>query len=173
MNVVAGCAHEFDRHRRLIERALAPLTDEAFFRRPSEAVNPIALIVKHLAGNLASRWSDLLSSDGDKPARDRDQEFVLTAEDTRANLMAAWDAAWQIVENTLASLSDADLTRNVTIRGERHTVLQALLRGVSHTAYHAGQVLYVARLVQPAAPWLTIAPGKSRQHGAGRYLEKT
>ena len=173
MNVVAACAPGFDRHRRLIERAVAMLTDEQFFHRPSAAVNPIALIVKHLAGNLASRWSDLLGSDGDKPARDRDQEFVLSPDDTRANLMAAWDAAWQIVENTLAGLSDADLARGVTIRGEKHTVLQALLRGVSHTAYHAGQVLYVARLVQPGAPWLTIAPGQSRQHGAGRYLEKT
>jgi len=172
MNVVAASAHEFDRHRRLIERAVAPLADEAFFRRPSEAVNPIALIVKHLAGNLASRWSDLLTSDGDKPARDRDSEFVLRAADTRANLMDAWDAAWQIVETTLASLSEADLARSVTIRGEPHTVLQALLRGVSHTAYHAGQVLYVARLEEPGAPWLTIAPGQSRQHGAGRYLEK-
>ena len=86
VNVVAACAHEFDRHRRLIERAIEPLADEEFFRRPSETVNPIALIVKHLAGNLASRWSDLLSSDGDKPARDRDREFVLTVDDTRANL---------------------------------------------------------------------------------------
>jgi len=114
----------------------------------------------------------LLTSDGDKPARDRDSEFVLRAADTRANLMDAWDAAWQIVETTLASLSEADLARSVTIRGEPHTVLQALLRGVSHTAYHAGQVLYVARLEEPGAPWLTIAPGQSRQHGAGRYLEK-
>lgn len=173
MNVVAACAHEFDRHRRLIERALAPLADEAFFQRPSEAVNPIALIVKHLAGNLASRWSNLLTSDGDKPARNRDNEFVLTADDTRANLMADWDAAWQIVKATLANLTEVDLARTVTIRGEPHTVLQALLRGVSHTAYHAGQVLYVARLVEPGAPWLTIAPGQSRQHGPGRYLEKT
>ena len=173
MNIVAACAHEFDRHRRLIERAVASLTDEQFFHRPSAAVNPIALIVKHLAGNLASRWSNLLISDADKPARDRDHEFVLSPDDTRANLMAAWDAAWQIVEATLASLSDADLAETVTIRGEPHTVLQALLRGVSHTAYHAGQVLYVARLVEPSAPWLTIAPGQSRRHGTGRYLEKT
>jgi uncharacterized damage-inducible protein DinB len=173
MNVVPACAHEFDRHRRLIERAVASLTDEQFFHRPSAGVNPIALIVKHLAGNLASRWSDLLTSDGDKPARNRDNEFVLTADDTRPNLMAVWDAAWQIVETTLAGLTDADLIRTVIIRGEPHTVLQALLRGASHTAYHAGQVLYVARLVEPSAPWLTIAPGQSRQHGPGRYLEKT
>ena len=115
----------------------------------------------------------MLASDGDKPARNRDHEFVLSADDTRANLMAAWDAAWQIVETTLASLTDADLAETVTIRGEPHTVLQALLRGVSHTAYHAGQVLYVARFVEPSAPWLTIAPGQSRRHGTGHYLERT
>ena len=173
MNVVAACAHEFDRHRRLIERAVAMLTDEQFFHRPSAAVNPIALIVKHLAGNLASRWSDLLGSDGDKPARDRDQEFVLSPDDTRANLMAAWDAARRPVAPTSAGLPDADHAKTRTIRGEPHTVLQALLRGVSHTAYHAGQVLYVARLVEPSAPWLTIAPGQSRRHSTGHYLEKT
>ncbi|MBX9790106.1 MAG: DUF1572 domain-containing protein [Pirellulales bacterium] len=173
MSVVAACGHEFERHRRLIERAVTPLTDEELFRHPAPSVNSLALIVKHLAGNLASRWSDFLTSDGDKPSRDRDNEFVIMAADTRVNLMAGWDRAWSIVGQTLVSLSDADLDREITIRGEPHTVLQALLRGVSHTAYHAGQVLYVTRLLRPDAPWLTIAPGQSRQHGAGRYLQQS
>ena len=170
-NSVAAFAHEFTRHRRLVEQALLAISDDNFFRRPGESVNPIALIVKHLSGNLTSRWSDFLTSDGDKQGRNRDEEFVVTAQDTRASLMAAWDEAWNIVDRTLAGLSDADLARVVTIRGEPHTVLQALIRGVSHAAWHAGQILYVARLFQADAPYLTIAPGASRQSNVGRYLQ--
>lgn len=164
-------AHEFARQRRLMEQALGALADEDFFRRPSAHVNSAALIVKHLAGNLASRWSDFLTSDGDKSGRNRDAEFVLAPDDTRANLLAAWERAWNIVDATLAGLSDADLDRVVMIRGEPHTVQQALIRGVSHAAYHAGQVLYLARWLAPEAPYLTIAPGASQQHGSGRYLQ--
>jgi uncharacterized damage-inducible protein DinB len=170
-NFIAAFAHEFTRHRRLMEQAMLALSDENFFRHPGPSVNSIALIVKHLSGNLASRWSDFLTSDGDKPARNRDDEFVLTEQDSRTNLMVAWDRAWSIVDQTLGELSDADLERVVTIRGEPHTVLQSLVRGVDHTAYHAGQILYVARLFQADAPYLTIAPGASRQSGVGRYLQ--
>lgn len=170
-NAISAFAHEFTRHRLLTEQAMRALSDEDFFRRPGPSVNSIALIVKHLAGNLASRWSDFLASDGDKPGRNRDDEFVLTEQDTRANLMGSWDGAWSIVDQTLGKLSDADLERVVTIRGEPHTVLQALIRGADHAAYHAGQILYVARLFQADAPYLTIAPGASRQSSVGRYLQ--
>ena len=168
--VVAAFAHEFERHRLLIDRALHGLSDDDFFRFPGEQVNPIARIVKHLAGNVSSRWSDFLTTDGDKPAHDRDQEFVLGPADTRANLMAAWQHAWSTVAATLRDLGDDDLDRTVTIRGEPHTVFQALLRGVTHLAYHTGQIVYVARMWRSDAPWLTISPGASRDHDAGRYL---
>ncbi len=170
MSIITAFAHEFDRHRRISEHAIHGLTDDDFFRQPGPAVNSIALIVKHLAGNLVSRWSDFLTTDGDKPDRDRDGEFVRSTADTRSTLMASWDAAWEIVDATLASLADSDLDRQVTIRSEPHTVFQALLRGVDHTAYHAGQILYLARLFRPDAPWQTIAPGQSRQSGRGAYL---
>ena len=169
-NMVSAFQHEFQRNRRLVEQALGDLSDEDFFRKPGDAVNSIALIVKHMAGNLTSRWSNLLESDGDKPARDRDQEFVLEPADTREHLMAAWDSAWQTVSATLAGLRGEDLSRVIEIRGEAHTVLQALARGASHTAYHAGQILYLVRWLQPAAKWRTIPPGGSKQHGPGKYL---
>jgi uncharacterized damage-inducible protein DinB len=133
-------------------------------------VNPIALIVKHLAGNLKSRWSDFLTSDGEKPTRLRDREYVLEEQDTRARLMEDWHKAWAVLAATLRELSNDHLNRQVTIRGEPHTVLQALLRGVDHVAYHAGQILYLARLLSPESPWLTIAPGKSADH-PGAYLD--
>jgi uncharacterized damage-inducible protein DinB len=169
MSAISAFEREFNRHRRLIERAVSELSDEHFFHRPAEQVNSIALIVKHLAGNLGSRWSDFLTTDGDKPSRQRDAEFALTSADTRTNLMTAWDWAWATVTATLAGLGDSDLDRTVTIRGEPHTVLQALVRGVDHAAYHAGQILYIARMLRPDAPWLTIAPGKSNE-ARGGYL---
>jgi uncharacterized damage-inducible protein DinB len=161
--LIADLQHEFRRHRRLAERAMGALMDEAFFRRPEPQVNPVALIVKHLAGNLRSRWTGFLASDGEKH-RNRDDEFVLGPADTREHLMEQWDAGWQALETTLASLNETNPQQIVLIRGEEHTVQQALLRGVTHVAYHTGQILYLARLWKPDAPWLTIAPGGSQSH---------
>jgi uncharacterized damage-inducible protein DinB len=154
--------HEFRRHKGLAERAMAQLDDQDFFRRPGEQVNPVALIVKHLGGNMASRWTDFLRTDGEKPTRDRDGEFLLTDEDTRENLMAAWERGWGLLFDALAGLTDADLPATVTIRGEAHSARQALLRGMSHVAYHAGQILYLVRLLRPDSAWMTIPPGQSR-----------
>ena len=168
-DLLADLTHEFRRHKDLADRAMAGLEDEQFFHRPGESVNPIALIVKHLGGNLASRWSDFLTTDGNKPSRDRDGEFLLTEQDTRANLLAAWERGWRTLFDTLDSLQASDLEKTVTIRGEAHTVVQALLRGVTHAAYHTGQILYVDRLLCPDGGWLTIAPGQSRSHQRGAY----
>jgi hypothetical protein len=149
-DLIADVTFEFRKHKGWADRALAGVPDEAFFRRPAEHVNPPALIVKHLAGNLRSRFTDFLATDGEKPSRDRDAEFVLTAADTRESLTAAWEAGWRALFDTLAGLTDADLGRTVTIRGEPHTVQQALLRGLDHAAYHVGQLLYLARLLNPS-----------------------
>lgn len=164
-DLLADLAHEFRRHRRLAENALASLDDAAFFRALAPQVNPPALIVKHLAGNLRSRWTEPFTTDGDKPDRDRDGEFVLTPADTRSALMAAWAAGWEAVERVLAETTAADFPRTLTIRGETHTFHQALVRGLTHAAYHVGQILHLARLLQPAAPWQTIPPGESRGFG--------
>jgi uncharacterized damage-inducible protein DinB len=155
---LADLQHEFLRHKGLVDRAMAELDDQEFFRRPGTPVNPVALIVKHLAGNLVSRWTDFLSTDGEKASRDRDGEFLLAEQDTRPNLLAAWERGWAVLFATLAGLSDADLEKSVTIRGESQTARQALLRGMSHVAYHTGQVLYLVRWLRPESPWLTIPP---------------
>jgi hypothetical protein len=163
-NLIPDITHEFHRHKHLADGAMANLSDADFFRRPAEQVNPIALIVKHIAGNLTTRWSDFLTTDGDKPTRDRDAEFVVAANDTRASLVAAWESGWSVVFRALAELTEPDLAKTVTIRGEPHTVQQALLRGLDHAAYHIGQILYVSRWLNPNGRWHTIAPGKSREH---------
>jgi hypothetical protein len=154
--------HEFRRHQGLADRAMAGLDDDQFFHRPGPLVNPIALIVKHLAGNMVSRWTDFFTTDGEKPDRDRDGEFLITEADTRTRLMDRWERGWSTLFDTLAGLTDADLGRTVTIRGEPHTARQALLRGMSHVAYHTGQILYLARLIRPEGDWLTVTPGRSR-----------
>jgi Protein of unknown function (DUF1572) len=162
---------EFRRSKDLADRAMAQLDDQEFFRRPAAHVNPVALIVKHLAGNLASRWSDFPAGDGEGAGRDRDAEFLLTDRDTRPTLLAAWERGWKALFDTLGRLQESDLDKSVTIRGERHSVPQALLRGLSHAAYHTGQILYLVRLWRPDAPWLTIPPGQS-QSARGAYLPR-
>jgi len=153
--------HEFLRHKRLADRALAQLDEEAFFHSPG-SVNSVAVIVKHLAGNLMSRWTAFLTTDGEKPSRNRDGEFIRSDQDTRANLLDAWERGWGILFETLSTVKDADLEKTVTIRGEGQTARQALLRGLTHVAYHVGQILYLVRWLRPEGEWLTIPPGGSK-----------
>ena len=169
-DLLADLRYEFRRAKDIADRAMAQLDEPDFFRRPAAHVNSVAVIVKHLAGNLTARWSDFLASDGEERSRDRDSEFLLTEQDTRASLLAAWERGWMALLDTLAALGDADLDRSVMIRGESHRVGQALLRGLSHAAYHTGQILYLVRLWRPDGPWLTIPPGQSRTFRGG-YLQ--
>lgn len=150
---------EFQKHKELADRAMTQLSDEEFFARPAPHVNSVAIIVKHLAGNLLSRWTDFLTTDGEKPGRNRDGEFVVDS-DTRAELMAAWERGWAALFQALANLDEADLPRVITIRGVDHTVTLAMLRGLAHAAYHTGQITYLVRLQQPESEWLTMPPAK-------------
>ena len=168
-DVVSDITVEFRKHKGLADKAMSGLLDDDFFRLPAEHVSSIALIVKHLAGNLASRWAEFLTTDGEKPTRDRDSEFVIGQDDTRSNLMAAWERGWSILFATLAGLKDDDLEKSVTIRGEPHRVQQALIRGLNHAAYHVGQILYIARLLKPDAEYLTVPPGQSRAVRGGYF----
>jgi hypothetical protein len=147
--------------------------DSDFFRKPGEFSNSIAAILKHVAGNLASRWRDFLTSDGEKPDRNRDAEFVIGEQDTRANLIAAWERGWSTLFDSLTPLTDIDLQQSIRIRGEEHTVFQALLRSLAHVAYHTGQIVYLSRLIQKEGwEWITIAPGQSRQFNEAMHAQK-
>src|SRR5262249_18275967 len=123
--------------------------------------------IKHVAGNLRSRWTDFLTSDGEKPDRDRDGEFLIKPGDTRARLVAAWEAAWAALLDTLATLGGSGPEKTVLTPGEPHTVCQAIHRALTHSAYHVGQIVYLSRLaVTEGWQWITIPPGQSRQHTA-------
>jgi hypothetical protein len=120
---------------------------------------------------MRSRWTDFLTTDGEKQDRDRDAEFILSESDTRVALLTGWEIGWAALFSALETLQDQDLPRTVLIRGEPHQVAQALLRGLSHATYHVGQILYAVRCLQPHSTWLTIPPGTSKEPRSG-YLQR-
>ena len=161
---IVAVIETIDSHRRLVNGALEQLTEEELLRRPAEGVNSAAVVLRHVAGNLLSRWTDFLTTDGEKPTRNRDAEFEDWPGD-RAALVRYFDVAWQTWRNSIESLTSDDLAKTVTIRGEPHSVPQAIERSLTHTAYHVGQIMLIARLVHDGEwKWLTIRPGGSRQH---------
>ncbi len=126
------------------ERALAQIDDRAFFATLDEESNSIAFIVKHVAGNMKSRWTDFLTTDGEKPARDRDSEFEDTGV-TRTAILESWEDGWRRTVAAIEALTPGDLMRTVTINGKPHTVVQAIGRNLTHTASHVGQIILLAK----------------------------
>ena len=162
---------EFRRMKRQAEKALAQVSDQDFFRALDPESNSLAVIVKHLAGNLRSRWTDFLTSDGEKPDRNRDTEFELGPADTREALMARWEAGWKLLADALA-LSPQDAERTVLIRGEPHIVVQAVNRQLTHYAAHVGQIVFLAKhLSGPRWQTLSVPRGQSVAFNA-RMAEK-
>jgi len=134
----------FAYYKRLAERAMDQLTDEQPFEAIDDEANSIAIIVKHMSGNMLSRWTDFLTTDGEKPTRNRDGEFEEPPA-TRAALLATWESGWSSVFSALRPLTEADLTRTVTIRGEAHSVMQAINRQLAHYPHHIGQIVLLAK----------------------------
>ncbi len=158
---------QFRGHKRLGESAMAQLGDDQFFVMLDAEANSIALLVKHLAGNMRSRFTDFLTSDGEKPDRNRDQEFESDPAATRADVLARWEAGWQCVFSTLDSLRPEDVESTVTVRGETHSVMQAINRQIAHYAYHVGQMVFLAKHLR-SNDWksLSIPRGKSAEVNA-------
>jgi hypothetical protein len=131
-------------YKKLAERAMAQVDDEHLFTVLDGEMNSIAVVVKHMAGNMRSRWTDFLTSDGEKPDRNRDSEFT-DPPATREALLATWEAGWQCLFSAIEPLSEQDLERTVTIRGEAHSVMQAINRQIAHYSYHCGQIVLLAK----------------------------
>jgi Protein of unknown function (DUF1572) len=142
---IALVVREFERLRVLADRAIAQLPADRFFSAPGEGDNSVAVIVKHVGGNMLSRWRDFLTTDGEKSSRRRDLEFVITPADTREGLLEQWAEGWTALFGALRPLTAPDLGRSVTIRGESLTVLQAINRQITHYPYHVGQIVYLAK----------------------------
>jgi uncharacterized damage-inducible protein DinB len=157
-------------YRTLAERAIAQVSDEQLTRALDDGDNSIAVVMQHVAGNLRSRFRNFLTEDGEKPDRNRDAEFEAHRSASREALMAEWNGAWDLVLAELDALTPEDLERTVHIRHEAFAVLEALNRSVTHTAYHVGQIVFLAKHFAGAA-WssLSIPKGKSADYGTGTF----
>lgn len=155
---------EFRSMKKLAERALHQLKEKEFFVAIDAESNSIAILIKHLAGNMRSRWVDFLTSDGEKPDRNRDQEFVLDEATTRQQVMEWWEQGWQYVFDALVPLQPEDVMRTVVIRHEPHTVVQAISRQTAHYATHVGQIVFLAKHLK-GSDWKTpsVPRGKSEE----------
>lgn len=167
-NYHADVIHSFANYKKLAERAIEQVSDEDFFALIDPEANSIALIVKHLAGNLRSRWGDFLTSDGEKPDRHRDTEFELI-DDSRETLMTFWESGWQILFANIEPLTVEDFSKTVTIRGESHSICEAMNRQMTHYAYHVGQIVLLAKHFR-SADWRTLSVPKNRSSEFNQFL---
>lgn len=163
LEFLSSAISTFESNKRLADRAIEQVSDEELREALDPNTNSIAVIMKHISGNLTSRWTDFLTTDGEKPLRDRDSEFV-DSFGSRAELLEFWERGWSRLFTTLRSLTEADLAKTVSIRGEVHSVPLAIERSLGHTCYHIGQIILIAR-IQAGDRWkvLTIPKGGSKE----------
>ena len=166
-NYFEDALSSFRAYKKLAEKAIAQLQDEEFFVTLDDESNSVAVIMKHIAGNMLSRWTDFLTSDGEKPNRNRDMEFVIESQTTKDDVLAYWERGWAVVFGALEPLRPEDFEKKVTIRGEEHTIVQAINRQMTHYAYHIGQIVFLAKHFR-SADWksLSIPRNKSAQFNA-------
>jgi hypothetical protein len=163
---LADVIDQFRKMKKLAEDALAQVGDEHLTATLDSESNSLAVIMKHMAGNLRSRFTDFLTTDGEKPDRNRDGEFEIEERRSRAAVMADWDSSWRVLFSTLDTLGPADLLKDVYIRGQRHSVIQALDRQMTHHSYHVGQIVFLAKHFR-SSEWKTLSIPKKRMRGQG------
>ncbi len=161
----------FRDQKKLAERAFAQTSDEDFFRTIDKESNSIAINMQHMAGNMLSRWTDFLTTDGEKPNRERDLEFVIVADTVKADLLAYWEKGWQCVFAAIEPLGHEDLLRVVLIRGQEHTVLQAINRQIAHYAYHTGQIVYLAKHFK-SSEWQSLSVPRNKSAEFNAHLQQ-
>ena len=167
---LADSIQSFRNYKKLADRAIEQVGDEDFFAVIDRESNSIAVIIKHIAGNLHSRWTDFLTTDGEKPERDRDSEFELV-NDNRESLMAFWETGWKILFNALEPLSEDDFSKTITIRGEPHSVIEAINRQLTHYSYHVGQIVFLAKHLR-STNWKTLSVPRNRSAEYNRHLSE-
>jgi hypothetical protein len=165
-----NAAEEFRGLKKLADKAAAQVSDEEFFRAIDPESNSIAVIMKHVAGNLRSRWTDFLTSDGEKPDRHRDTEFLTEGED-RAAVLERWEAGWRTLFDTLEGLRGVDPMRTVTIRREPHTVVEAVNRQLAHYGQHTGQIVFLAKHLK-SSDWKTLSIPRGQSEAFNRKMEE-
>jgi hypothetical protein len=160
---------EFAKLKALGDKAFAQLKDVDFHYQPDKESNSIAIIIQHLSGNMSSRWTDFLTTDGEKPTRHRDTEFEAGKQD-KETLLKSWEAGWKVFTDTLHSLSGDDMMREVAIRSEKHTVIQAINRQLTHYGYHIGQIVYIAKQIR-SSDWQTLSIARHRSEESNQKMK--
>jgi hypothetical protein len=160
----------FRSYKKMAEKAIAQVNDEELFATIDEEGNSIAVIMKHITGNMFSRWTDFLTTDGEKPDRNRDMEFVNTPDTTRDAVMARWEEGWQCLFDALEPLQPEDCERKVHIRGEEHSVMQAINRQLTHYSSHIGQIVFLAKHLK-STEWKTLSIPRNRSAEFNNYLK--
>jgi hypothetical protein len=161
MEYLQDALSSFRAYKKLADKGLEQVTDEEFFVTLDEEGNSIAVIMKHIAGNMLSRWTDFLTSDGEKPNRNRDMEFVIESGTRKEDVLAYWERGWQTVFAALEPLKEEDFQRTVNIRGEAHTIVQAINRQLTHYAYHIGQIVFLAKHFR-STEWKSLSIPRNR-----------
>lgn len=167
-NYHADALKSFRNYKKLAERAIEQISDEEFFALIDPEANSIAVVIKHIAGNLHSRWRDFLTSDGEKDDRDRDTEFELS-DDSREKLMEFWETGWQTLFDNIEPLTGEDFSRTITIRSEPHSVVEAINRQLTHYSYHVGQIVLLAKHFRSTG-WKTLSVPKNRSAVFNQFL---
>ena len=169
-NYKADALASFRNYKKMAERGIEQVSDEEFFKVIDAEANSIAIIVKHIAGNLHSRWKDFLTSDGEKPTRNRDTEFEMIA-DTRESLEKFWEAGWQELFDNIEPLTADDFAKTITIRGEPHSVVEAINRQLTHYSYHIGQIVLLAKHFK-SAEWKTLSVPRIKSAEFNKFLSE-
>ena len=167
-NYLSDALLSFRNCKKMAERAIEQVSDDEFFRQIDGESNSLAVIVKHIAGNARSRWRDFLNSDGEKPDRNRDSEFE-SIEDTRESLMESWESGWRTLFDALGPLTPEDLAKTVTVRGEPHTVVEAINRQLTHYSYHVGQIVFLAKHLK-SSEWRTLSIPRNSSQQFNQFL---
>lgn len=167
-NYITDTLEAFLSYKKMAEKAFAQVSDEEFFRAIDAESNSLAVIAKHIGGNLRSRWTDFLTTDGEKSDRFRDNEFVSDA-DTRESIMSLWDTGWSALSETLGSLTPADLDKTITIRAEEFSVERAMTRSLAHTCSHVGQIVFLAKHLR-STEWKNLSIPRNTSEQFRQYM---
>ena len=170
-NYLKDALESFRSYKKLAEKAIEQVSDEEFFKQIDEESNSIAIIAKHIVGNMFSRWTDFLTTDGEKPDRQRDMEFVMLDGARREELMERWEKGWQCVFDAIEPLRPEDLAHKIFIRGQEHTVLEAINRQLTHYSSHIGQIIFLAKHLR-VADWKTLSVPRNRSAEFNAYLDQ-
>ena len=168
---LADALSSFRAYKKLADKAIAQTKDDELFVKLDEEGNSIAIVMKHIAGNMISRWTDFLNSDGEKPDRNRDMEFVIE-KSGRDEMLAYWERGWECLFDAIEPLTPNDFSRRVTIRGQEHTIVQAINRQLMHYSYHIGQIVFLAKHFR-ATEWQSLSIPRNRSAEFNKYLDQS